>query len=146
MARFWKERYDSYRHSDKMQGEIDGVYQPGCDLTPRRNLLVQWVYFVNVCQFDFQFMSLRQLEVCLAYFRKKIPGSSRTKIGAADHWEVQRWYERLPRGLRREPNRLKIVKALERALTAFTSGQSRTGGESVRFRCLARGRRKTVKL
>ncbi len=121
VARFWKERYASNRHSNKMKGECDGVRQCDCGLTPRDNLLVQWVYFVNVCQFDFQFLSLRQLEVCLEYFRKKIPGSSRVDIGAADHWEVQRWYERLPTGLRREPNRLKIVNALERASIAFAT-------------------------
>ena len=131
VARFWKERYASSRHSNKMKGECDGVYQCDCGLTPRDNLLVQWVYFVNVCQFDFQFLSLRQLEVCLEYFRKKFPGSSRISIGAADHWEVQRWFERLPKGLRREPNRLKIVKALERALTAFTMRQA-TGGRTYR--------------
>ena len=131
VARFWKERYASSRHSNKMKGECDGVYQCDCGLTPRDNLLVQWVYFVNVCQFDFQFLSLRQLEVCLEYFRKKFPGSSRISIGAADHWEVQRWFERLPKGLRREPNRLKIVKALERALTAFTTRQA-TGGRTYR--------------
>jgi hypothetical protein len=131
VARFWKERYASSRHSNKMKGECDGVHQCDCGLTPRDNLLVQWVYFVNVCQFDFQFLSLRQLEVCLEYFRKKFPGSSRISIGAADHWEVQRWFERLPKGLRREPNRLKIVKALERALTAFTMRQA-TGGRTYR--------------
>ena len=122
MARFWRERYVADRHSNKMKGEIDGVYQFDVDLTPRDNLLVRWVYFVNVCQFDFQFLSLRQLEVCVEYFRKKIPGSRRIYFGSwlpGDRWEFLRWYERLPKGLRREPNRLKIVKALERALTTF---------------------------
>jgi hypothetical protein len=120
VARFWRERYVASRHSNKMKGEIDGLYQFDVDLTPRDNLLVRWVYFVNVCQFDFQFLSLRQIEVCLEYFRKKIPGSRRIKLGGPGiRWEFLRWYERLPKGLRSEPNRLKIVKALERALTTF---------------------------
>jgi len=121
VARFWRERYIAGRHSNKMKGEIDGVYQFDVDITPRDNLLVRWVYFVNVCQFEFQFLSLRQIEVCLEYFRKKIPGSRRIYFGwlQGGRWEFLRWYERLPKGLRREPNRLKIVKALERALTIF---------------------------
>jgi hypothetical protein len=127
VARFWRERYVVSRHSNKMKGAIDGVYQFDVDLTPRDNLLVRWVYFVNVCRFDFQFLSLRQLEVCLEYFRKKIPGSNRINFGGpGDRWEFLRWYERLPRGLRREPNRLKIVKALERALSTFAM-QAPTG-------------------
>jgi hypothetical protein len=81
VARFWRERYVAGRHSNKMKGEIDGVYQFDVDLTPRDNLLVRWVYFVNVCQFEFQFLSLRQIEVCLEYFRKKIPGSRRIYFG-----------------------------------------------------------------
>ncbi len=127
MARFWKERYDSREHENMMWGRIDGVWEPQSqDLTSKDNLLVRWVYFVNVCQLDFQFMSLRQLEVCLDYFRQKNRGSSRIKLGSADHWEVQRWFERLPKGVRREPNRLKIVKALETALPAFKSSRCRS--------------------
>jgi hypothetical protein len=41
VARFWRERYVADRHSNKMKGEIDGVYQFDVDLTPRDNLLVR---------------------------------------------------------------------------------------------------------
>jgi hypothetical protein len=112
VSRIWRERYDRSRHHNKMYGGVDDGYPPNFDFTPRDNLLVQWAYFVNVCGFDFQFLSLRHLDVCLEYFRKKIHPSRRVDLGAADHWEVQNWHHRLPKGLRREPNRVKIVKAL----------------------------------
>lgn len=42
-------------------------------------------------------------------------------IGAADHWEVQRWFERLPMDLLEESKRVKVVKALRRALVIAAS-------------------------
>jgi len=66
--------------------------------------------------------SIAQLRDCLAYYSHKIHPSSRTSVGAADHWEVQRSLERLPMYLLEEPKRVKVVKALERALRVAESG------------------------
>ena len=44
-------------------------------------------------------------------------------VGSADHWEIQRWFEQLPMYLLEELKRVKVVKALERALkVAETEG------------------------
>jgi hypothetical protein len=51
---------------------------------------------------------------------------------------IQRWYERLPKGVRHEPNRLKIVKALERAL-ATSAMQPPPKGRLKRHNALERG-------
>jgi len=121
MARWWKENYDAARHRNEMRGEIDDEYQFDVDLTAHDNLLRQHVILVEVAQFNFTFLSLRQLEVCLSYFEQKVRPSSRIVggIGAADHWEVLRWYDRLPPGLISEHKRPKIVKALRAALDQF---------------------------
>ena len=80
------------------------------------------VLMVHVASFTFHFFSVEQIRDCLAYYSQKIHSSSRVPIGAADHWEVQRWFERLPMYLLEEPKRVKVVKALERALRVAESG------------------------
>src|SRR5687767_5366192 len=92
VARWWKEPYDAATHSNKMKGVLDGGYAYNLDETPRDRLIEKDVYLVEVCQFKFEFLSLRQLEIALEYFEKEHKGSTRIVggIGAADHWEVQR--------------------------------------------------------
>ena len=126
MARWWKEDYDVRRHSNRMKGMVDGKYQVNLDLTAKDKLIQQHVIFVEVAQFTFQFLSLRQLEVCLEYFEQKIPGDSRIKGGlhGASHWEVQRWFERLPKGLHSDHKRPKIAKALQQAHKEFSNDPS----------------------
>jgi hypothetical protein len=52
-----------------------------------------------------------------------INGEGRLSVpGDMDHWEAERWFERLPMYLLEEPKRLKVIKALERALTLAESG------------------------
>ena len=123
MARWWKEEYDVKRHRNKMKGWVDDEYQLNLNFTAKDSLIQQHVIFVEVAQFTFSFLSLRQLEVCLEYFEKKIPGGSRIEggIGANDHWEVQRWFERLPKGLHSERKRPKIVSALRKAYAEFSN-------------------------
>jgi hypothetical protein len=73
--------------------------------------------------FTFRFFSIDQLRDCLAYYERKTHPSSRLPIaGDIDHWEAQRWFERLPMYLLEEPKRVKVVKALGRALTFAESG------------------------
>jgi hypothetical protein len=72
---------------------------------------------VRVEGFTFEFHSPEQVVACLQHFRRKILPTGRLPrdLGGGDHWEFQRWYERLPAGLRREAKRPKVVAALEEA-------------------------------
>jgi hypothetical protein len=79
------------------------------------------VLMVHVASFTFHYFSIAQILDCLAYYSQKVHPSSRASVGAADHWEVQRWFERLPMYLMEEPKRLKVVKALERAMNVAES-------------------------
>jgi len=69
----------------------------------------------------FEFHSIPQIEACIAFYAQKIHPGSREDIGAADHWECGRWYERLPLYLREESKRTKVIKALEKALEEFAT-------------------------
>ena len=70
MARIWSERYDSAKHKDKMWGQGPAPH-------PERDLVDKLVYFVNVCQFTFEFHSIEQIEACLEFFSQKIRPTSR---------------------------------------------------------------------
>jgi hypothetical protein len=76
---------------------------------------------VHVAAFTFHFFSVAQVRDCLAYYSQKVHPSSRAPLGAADHWELQRWFERLPMYLLEEPKRVKVIKAPERALKVAES-------------------------
>jgi len=73
---------------------------------------------VKVCSFTFTFTSIDQLNACLDYYGQKIHPSSMlpaAQMASADHWELQRWFERLPMYLLEEPKRRKVVQALTSA-------------------------------
>lgn len=116
MAKIWKERYDSRPHQNKMWGVP-------ADKSPDPKLVPRWVFFVRVCSFTFEFHSLNQIEACLEYYSEKVHPSSRlpvyTENLGGDHWETQRWFERLPMYLLEESKRQKVVKALASALAQF---------------------------
>jgi hypothetical protein len=119
MARIWTEPFDSARHRDEMQ---DGSPAAGITRYYRaRTLEPHEVLFVRVAGFTFQFQSVDQLRACLEYYATKLHPTSRAPIvHDGDHWESQRWFERLPLFLREEPKRQKVVAALEEALHQFT--------------------------
>lgn len=59
--------------------------------------------------------------MCLEYYSEKIhPSSRRSDTLGGDHWEFQRWFERLPMYLSEAPKRQKVVKALAKALEEFS--------------------------
>ena len=119
MARIWKEEYNPEQHKNQMWG---AGWRPGeGELPPNR----EWVYFVHVCSFTFEFHSLRQVEACLEFYSTKILPDSRFDIEAADHWEVQSWQQRLPLYLRQEAKRHRVVKALTKALIEFSKPRKR---------------------
>lgn len=98
---------------------MDGIDPSTANQFHAPTLLQRQVYFVRVCSFTFEFHSLQQIQTCLDFYEQKIQTSSRRDIGAADHWECERWFERLPLYLREESKRQKVIKALREALKKF---------------------------
>jgi len=88
---------------------------------PHSSIRTHWIYFAEVAGFTFEFMSLSQVRECLAYFEQRLHPSSRLDIGAADHWEVQRWYERIPGRLKSGQDRPVVVRALRALLSEGTN-------------------------
>ncbi|WP_116812398.1 hypothetical protein [Steroidobacter cummioxidans] len=117
----WKERFDPERHVDKMDPRRHADYAAD----PHRALRAHWVYFAEVSGFTFEFMSLDQVRECLTYFERRLHPSSRIDLGAADHWEVQRWYERIPGHLKSDRNRPEVVRILKALLHAGESCPTR---------------------
>lgn len=115
MAKVWKEQLNPSLHHNQMWAAYP------TPVNSRGYVTEPWVYFVRVCSFTFEFHSIEQIEACLEYYSQKVHPSSRLSIGSADHWEVQRWFERLPMYLLEESKRLKVVKALTAALATFTA-------------------------
>ena len=115
--RIWKEKADPKRHADFMSTSHVG----GFPLEAQRdNLLESWVYFVTVEGFTFQFVKIEQIKEAKAYFSQKTHKSTITPgIHLEHYW--QNWYERLPKGLTKNSKRQKILKALEQALSEFSS-------------------------
>jgi hypothetical protein len=112
VARIWTEPYRADRHAAPIEywGFVDAHLR-----TP--TLVPKAVLMVNVVSFTFQFVSGEQLRDCLRYFELKIHPTSRRPIpGNIDHWEAQRWFERLPMYLLEDAKRKKVVTALRRAL------------------------------
>jgi hypothetical protein len=115
MSEHWSKETDSGR--THMLGEGLEVWR-----SSDPNLDPNIVYFVRVCSFTFEFGNLSQLEVCLQFYRQKTHPSSSVpgwrKCGG-DHWEMQRWFEKLPLKFQNNHCRPRIVKALEKALADF---------------------------
>ena len=124
MARIWKEPYDRTKHRNRMRG-VEGVSR---DHYRAPTIVHADVYFVRVCSFTFEFHSIEQIEMTLAYYARKIQPTSRVDISQLcpgfEHWEAQRWFEQLPLYLREEPKRIKVVAALKEALKKFKRDDS----------------------
>ena len=118
MARIWTEAYRSGKHAAPWEywGSVDDHLR-----TP--SLIPKNVLLVSVASFTFQFFTEQQLRDCLEYFSRKTHPSSRVAIGSADHWEAQRWFERLPMYLLEAPKRLKVISALSEALRLIEHGE-----------------------
>jgi hypothetical protein len=112
MARIWTEPYRGSKHFAPIEywGTVDAHLRAP-------TLVSKTVLLVSVASFTFQFLSVDQLRDCLGYFEKKIHPTSREAIpGNVDHWEAQRWFERLPMFLLEDAKRKKVVAALQKAL------------------------------
>ena len=126
MAKIWTEPYDATRHQNRMW-EVDGATAPS-SRADARTLLPRAVHFVRVCSFTFEFHSLEQIRVCLAYYERKLQATSRLPVESGDYGgdqsETQRWFERLPLYLREEPKRRQVVKALRAAMVHVGTRQA----------------------
>lgn len=119
MSKHWIEKFNNTKHFNKMWG--DDISPP---LERDQKLDPYNVYFVRECGFTFEFHNIKQLVACKEHFNKKIQPS--TRIPEKDLWkyggdssETQRWFEKLPKGLRNNQHRPRILKALEKALLDF---------------------------
>ena len=122
MSRIWSELFDLKKH----QNQMPEVERFTAEQNRAPTLIPHLIYFVSVCSFTFEFHSIKQIQTCLDYYSRKIQPSSRLNIGAADQWECQRWFEKVPLFLREERKRQQVVKALEKALEKFSSKTKNT--------------------
>jgi len=119
MPQIWSERFDEYKHRDRMR-EVAALGPGDPD---RDNLIQKRVYFVRVCAFTFEFHSICQIRACVEYYSRMVQPSSRCDISPSGHWShwlSQRWFERLPQYLLEEAKRKRVLAALGRALQQFT--------------------------
>jgi hypothetical protein len=121
MSKVVIEDYERDRHPNAMR-YVDNAQasrrERGGNIVPYR------VCIVRIASFEFIFHSTVQLELCLDYYRLELVPSTRLPVNSGkfggDHWEVQRWFERLPGRLRADGVRQDVVTALERALHAYS--------------------------
>ena len=117
VAKWWSEPLDPAKHRDHSPSGGPVSPEPTDPLIPRT------ANFVRVCGFTFEFVSIDQLIEALRYYEQGVRPSSRRPVFAPEkgHWES--WSERLPMYLLEAPNRLRVVKALSSALSAFGAGK-----------------------
>jgi hypothetical protein len=115
------EPFDSTRHPKPMRW-IDDTQRQRHDRAPK--LIPYSVCLVTVKGFTFIFHSVEQVYVCLDYYSRKIHASSRlpvyTENLGGDHFECQRWFERLPQFLLEEKTRNAVVSTLEEAIVEYS--------------------------
>jgi len=131
MARYWKEPYSLERAlalgiRDVENAPYVGVPNQSWVGQPDFHDWPEWIYYVEVCQFTFAFFSLDMIREYLDFYSRKVLPSSRfhgaskfSHGAAASAGDGQTRFERLPVRLRQEPKRVRIVKALKRALQEF---------------------------
>ncbi|MGC4061389.1 MAG: hypothetical protein QM749_11325 [Aquabacterium sp.] len=82
------------------------------------------VCLVEVCGFQFIFHSIMQIELCIDYYSRTVQPTSRLPVHTqnlgGDHWETQRWFEKLPMFLLEKAKRPKVIAALEKARTKYS--------------------------
>ncbi len=113
MSKIWREKADPTKHSDFMSTYMEG----GVPIQKSKdNLIEKWVYFASVCNFTFQFASIKQVKECKAYFESKVhPSTCNNNLPPYEHhWHP--WYCKLPKGINKEVKRQKILKVLDQLL------------------------------
>lgn len=119
MAQIWKEKLNPDVHRDYMQGYQDAGGRPV--QPPRDSLIEAWVYFARSGRFQLQFTSQESVEEAIRYFsRKTHPARREPNVGLEHYW--QRWFERLPPGIHKDPARTKMLNTLEDLKKAIIDG------------------------
>nr|WP_086939966.1 hypothetical protein [Thaumasiovibrio occultus] len=115
MSNIWRESADPAKHRDFMSTRNEG----GVPIEgPRDNLIEQWVYFAQVADFTFEFVTLEQVAECRRYFMQPVHHSTREQGHSNEHcWHA--WYCKLPDGLNKGRTRVKVIKALNAILTKW---------------------------
>jgi hypothetical protein len=118
MPRYWKEPHTGARYGDSPPETLPA---------PARGLVIQDLICVSVCSFTFKFYSGNEIQEYIAFFEKKTHRSSTLPIPTGSdsffRWHSQRWYERLPMYLQEESKRVKVLKALRKALALSEAGK-----------------------
>ena len=116
MAQIWKEPYrldKALSLGIRTVEDVPVVGEPDA----------RWIYYVSVCSFTFAFFSLDMIERHLAHYSRKILPSSAVPACGWMEGEPQTTFDRLPLYLRSESKRLRVVKALTRALDQFRKAE-----------------------
>ena len=82
------------------------------------NLIEKWVYLAEVNGFVFQFANLEQVVECKQYFEQKTHPSTIGYHPPYEHY-WQHWYCKLPKGITKNKNRIKVLKAMDKILTEW---------------------------
>jgi hypothetical protein len=132
MAQLWKEPYSLERALELGIRDFENSVYVGVPnslrMDPDFRGWPQWIYYVEVYDFRFAFFSIEMIREYIEYYSLKDLPSSRFKSAfskgpAASIGEGQTRFERLPLRLRKENKRVRIVRALNRAIELFSSQQ-----------------------
>jgi hypothetical protein len=127
MSRIWKEKYDLKTACNLGIRELEGnriiawsedgvkTYHYGPILEEP-----EWIYYVYVCGFTFAFFSVAMMQAYLDYYSQKVLPSRIRDTPHCNNDLRQDEYTRLPLYLREEPKRLKVIKALQKAIHEFS--------------------------
>jgi hypothetical protein len=134
MARFWKHPYSLERAlelgiRDHENVPVVGVPNNAWMGNPNFRAWPEWIYYVEVCGFTFAFFSHEMIQEYLDFYSRKILPSSRfygdfSHGSAGSVGDGQTRFERLPLRLRQESKRVRVVKALDKALQIFFDSES----------------------
>jgi hypothetical protein len=118
MPRYWKEPYTGQRYGDYPKETLPA---------PARGLVLQELICVRVCSFTFKFYRNDEIREYIAFYEQKTHPSATIPIpeGADSfyRWHHQRWYQRLPLYLQEESKRIRVLKALRKALALSEAGK-----------------------
>ncbi len=113
MSKVWREIVDPAKHRDFMSNTVEGGRSVA---KSRDNLIEKWVYFAEVNGFVFQFAGIDQALECKKYFEQKVHPSTVEKDHNTHEHYWHPWYSKLPKGMTKNKNRLKVIKAIDKIL------------------------------
>ncbi len=129
MSQIWKEKYklETARELGICELEaqrIIGWDEKGMKTEDPESALrgpdPEWIYYVEVCGFTFAFFSIEMIRAYLDYYSQKVLPSRIRNTPHGNSRLRQDVFTRLPLYLREEPKRLKVIKALQKALQEFS--------------------------